>query len=237
MPIKFIPHRRAIPAPAPPFASNSAVNGLSVDPVTGAIVFGQDVGAVGDPAQLLSDREIPLNGFGFTFGIPGDRRLVVDPVQDIYVLGNFDGATGGQVLIDGTSFSSSLSALDGATTSAQYVGNADSGGGIVDSSLIVDDGVNRMQLAVDLANNSAFLAMNALNYLLFDFTAMLYQFGDVDGANLGTRFGIDDATGNFNFENAAMNAVINMNGVPGFTGTVVAPATITVNGGIVTNVA
>jgi hypothetical protein len=44
-------------APAPPFALNSAFNGLSVDAVTGQIVLGQDIGAVGDPAILVSDRE------------------------------------------------------------------------------------------------------------------------------------------------------------------------------------
>lgn len=49
--------------PSPPFASNSADNGLSVDPVTGRIVFGNDVGDVAMPAQLLSDREIATLGF------------------------------------------------------------------------------------------------------------------------------------------------------------------------------
>lgn len=44
-----------------PFAANAADNGNSVDPVSGRIVSGNDVGAVGSPAQLLSDREILLN--------------------------------------------------------------------------------------------------------------------------------------------------------------------------------
>jgi hypothetical protein len=44
--------------PAPPFDPTSANNGLSVDPVSGKIVLGNDVGAVGSPAQLLNDREI-----------------------------------------------------------------------------------------------------------------------------------------------------------------------------------
>jgi len=50
------------PSPGPPFLPASAVNGLSVDPVTGAIVLGQNIGQAGDPAQLLSDREIPTMG-------------------------------------------------------------------------------------------------------------------------------------------------------------------------------
>ena len=42
----------------PPFVSGSADNGASVDPVTGRIVLGNNVGAAGSPAQLLSNREI-----------------------------------------------------------------------------------------------------------------------------------------------------------------------------------
>jgi len=45
----------------PPFPANSAENGLSVDPITGRIVLGNDVGSV--LATLLSDREIPMGGF------------------------------------------------------------------------------------------------------------------------------------------------------------------------------
>lgn len=46
---------------APPFAGNSAINGVSVKPVTGEIVLGNDVGAL--LAQLISDREIPMATF------------------------------------------------------------------------------------------------------------------------------------------------------------------------------
>lgn len=42
----------------PPFSSNSADNGLSVDATSGKIVLGNDVGDPAAPAQLLSDREI-----------------------------------------------------------------------------------------------------------------------------------------------------------------------------------
>lgn len=44
--------------PAPPFDPSSAQNGLSVDPVSGAIVLGNDFGSLTQPAQLQSDREI-----------------------------------------------------------------------------------------------------------------------------------------------------------------------------------
>lgn len=47
------------PAPPPPGANN----GLSVDPVTGNHVLGNDLGDVTEPAQLLSDRHIETDQF------------------------------------------------------------------------------------------------------------------------------------------------------------------------------
>lgn len=47
-------------AAGPPFAVAAAYNGLSVDPVTGQIVLGQDLLQVGNPAALVSNREIPM---------------------------------------------------------------------------------------------------------------------------------------------------------------------------------
>lgn len=52
----------------PPFAPTSAVNGLSVAPVTGEIVLGNDVGAV--LAALLSNRELPMSTFSIVFSYP-----------------------------------------------------------------------------------------------------------------------------------------------------------------------
>lgn len=49
--------------PGPPFVATSADDGLSVDPVTGRIVLGNDVGNPLTPAQLLKDREIITNFF------------------------------------------------------------------------------------------------------------------------------------------------------------------------------
>jgi len=53
----------------PPFAATAADNGLSVDPVTGHIVLGQDPGAPGDPAMLLAFRDIPSPGFAVEFRV------------------------------------------------------------------------------------------------------------------------------------------------------------------------
>lgn len=60
--------KREIPAaPGPPFPSNSARNGLSVDS-SGIIVFGQEFGDMTNPAILLDERQVPMAGFliGFT---------------------------------------------------------------------------------------------------------------------------------------------------------------------------
>jgi hypothetical protein len=45
---------------------NAASNGLSLSGAT-TVVLGQDVGAVGNPAALTSDREIPSSNFSLTF--------------------------------------------------------------------------------------------------------------------------------------------------------------------------
>jgi hypothetical protein len=49
-----------------PNAPGGASNGLSVDSVSGDAVLGQDVGALGDPAQLLNNRDVPLFGYLLT---------------------------------------------------------------------------------------------------------------------------------------------------------------------------
>lgn len=78
----------------------SANNGLSENPA-GTVVFGQTQNTPGDPAILLNDRYIPLDGFAVTFQgnepTPGniERFEVGGGFQNIY--GDF-GATGLPVL-------------------------------------------------------------------------------------------------------------------------------------------
>lgn len=50
-----------------PIALGALNNGISVDPLTAIGVLGQAVGEAGDPAQLLSAREIPMFSFPLTF--------------------------------------------------------------------------------------------------------------------------------------------------------------------------
>lgn len=131
MPIIFKPHRRATPAPpppGPPFVSTSAVNGLSVDPVSGAIVLGQDVGAVGDPAQLLSDREIPFNGFNLNYKGTGINALF-DDANSAYSFANaaldpflfLDFINGDYVLGDWNNFVDPVLQLHGQASGNPYI--------------------------------------------------------------------------------------------------------------------
>lgn len=50
-----------------PFAAGAANDGDSVDPVSKKIIWGNAVGAAGDPAKLLQDHEIMLQAFRFFF--------------------------------------------------------------------------------------------------------------------------------------------------------------------------
>lgn len=67
--------------PGPPFLPTSADNGLSVDAVSGRIVLGQDVGATGDPAMYLSDRELP--NAGFSTRMVGTGKLIISQTPAI----------------------------------------------------------------------------------------------------------------------------------------------------------
>lgn len=60
--LSITPHQ--VPSGAP-FPATAANNGLSVDGVTGKIVFGNDIGSTA--AQLLTPRQIPLNGNALLF--------------------------------------------------------------------------------------------------------------------------------------------------------------------------
>lgn len=81
----------------PPFVPASAANGLSVDLITGKIVLGQVIGQAGDPAILLSDREVPLNGFRLNFkdsnggnAYIGDALATLGIHIDDFGAGNFN---------------------------------------------------------------------------------------------------------------------------------------------------
>lgn len=57
--MSFSQKNEPAPAPGPPFLATSADNGLSVDAITGKIVFGDNTGGI--LGQLLNNREIQMN--------------------------------------------------------------------------------------------------------------------------------------------------------------------------------
>lgn len=91
--LSFSQKAPVIPAPGPPFPPTSADNGLSVDPVTGRIVLGNDIGDT--IAALLSDREIPMDDFLFLMTNNTNWQFVVDPLNGFYGLGDVSGAING----------------------------------------------------------------------------------------------------------------------------------------------
>lgn len=326
--IQFYPHKINPTAPAPPFASNAADNGLSVDGVSGRIVLGNDAGATA--AALLSNREIPLAGFIFqmTQGNPNNGVFSVEGnnIDDVIRFAMFTGndVAGGFTLMDVVHNDFSIQQSDGTVTG--FLGlnpvngaivrhdiistvEATLSGGIV-LNVIPNDGfhfvrnsltnhdyfsidmvtrlfqlgdigidLNGSAIAIDDTNRffsfyvgapaNEFLKVDPFNstYWLGDIPAAVdstyiyndainfnvnaagnqvistdinidqYIFGDISTVASGIRMNMIGPANQIAFDNAAHNVSIVMNTVLGFTGTVAPVNTITVNGGIVTNVA
>lgn len=90
-----------------------------------------------------------------------------------------------------------------------------------------------------LSDTSQFLSFQsaASEFLRVDVPNGLYQMGDIGAAANGGKIELQDAANVLVLSNTANTLAININGVAGFTGTVTPVTTITVNNGIVTNVA
>lgn len=300
---------------APPFPLASANNGLSVDPVSGKIVLGNNLG--GSAAQLISDRELPLNGFQLQITDVGNPWLLIDPTTlKANILQAFDafGATANMELFAdsvGNLVTSSSQALHPSGAGGHWQIEAEPGSGI-DVEMATGDGLNGINWRLDLTApvQETTLTFNGHNYIRLNWVNKHYDFGEIDGINNGTAlrinddvingpswqignfipvvgnnvgtviaqqgtivvatqnqnvavyqgffaqdtgrisqmgdisFGnnqnlatIDDVNSKFILANLANNILVNINGVDGFTGTVTPVTTITVNGGIVTNVA
>jgi len=263
-------NQRTLPFNAPPFGLNSAINGLSVNAL-GRIVLGQDVGAVGDPAQLLNNREIPLKGFALellgnvisesindTTGIYqvtealGNPGLYVDWINRDFGFGDFFAAHNG-INLELNDF-------------IQRVFLGDSNSINNGTFLKIDDavqtfevfmGAGSQQLELDPTNdtywlgdipgtyNSTYVYIDTRSFEIAGGTDPMisgdkivgrYLFGDIANQKNGLTLHLDDAAGRFIINNFATNSAVVINGVLGFTGTVTPVTSITVNGGIVTNV-
>lgn len=167
----FIQPNVAVPS-VPPFSVGAADNGLSVDPVTGLIVLGQAIGEPGDPAQLISNREIPLNGFNLIIG----EVSFVRPSFQIY------------------------DALDRIDISAEQL-NGTFGGFTylrVDQSLgryaFGDQSGFNNNSVLDIQDNLSLIDIysGTLRYLEIDAANNVFWFGDIDLNNNGLSLLIDD---------------------------------------------
>lgn len=168
--------RKVSSTPGPPFPSNSADNGLSVDTVTGRIILGQNLLAPGNPGQLTANKEIPLNGNSlYIGGLLGNPFILLDdPNNRIQLfLNDF------RVYGPGSNFFIDINS--GANT---YL-FGDISGKNNNNALSIDDGANQITFS-----------QNAVNHFLLDDTAKNYSIGDITGAGNGNQLLIDDLTAN-----------------------------------------
>ncbi len=196
--------------PGPPFVAGSAYNGLSVDPVTGKIVLGNDAGLL--TAMLLSNRDLPLNNFLFQMIDGINRKFIVDPANERYSLGDIDGSLNGGMLginhfSPGTIF---LGDDNWITTGAEIYLNittpqfyfADKLGTYLNLQPASGDyrigDINTTLNGTffhinDLLQTAKILSGAGNNYLSLDVANMLYQLGDINGSNTGTTLTLNDA--------------------------------------------
>lgn len=174
--------KEPVPPPGPPFVINSADNGLSVDPVSGRIVLGQNVGAVGNPAQLLSAREIPMAGFDFVMTDPAYLIPVVfiSPANHFFFIGN---ALGSSLTIDDTN-------------KRVLMGNGAGAGNA--THVITDDTLQTITAQ-----------SNSFRHLFIDQPTGLYSFGDIDAVGNGMQIIIADFLPTF-FINSGGNNFFNI---------------------------
>lgn len=163
-------HAIPAPAPGPPFAPGSAINGLSLNGA-GQIVLGNDFPGVA--AILLNDREIPFanNVLHFTnsAGTPG--ALLFDPPQ----VRSQNAANTASSVVD-----------PGQIT----IGNNNP---VFPPNLVFGTAVGAQTMSIVNAAGSFNVDNFATNrFLRIDPTAHVFAIGDIDNANLGNVLFIDD---------------------------------------------
>lgn len=245
-----------------PFAAGAANNGLSVDTVTGKIVFGNDqTFTQGGTAKLLNNREIDLAGFGVSF------------IDDVGAGLQNMGISIGNIFSNDLNTGNLASLQTGATIAALFLNSAGGGTSLINfngAPAIYNIENNNAALIVRDSGANQLLSLDALNdnYLFGDITGLatqsffqidsgngrieffgggsrimellplthIAQFGDIDSVAAGLIAKVDAFTQQFDVRNTALTAIYSCNGQTGFTGTVTPVVSITVEGGIVTNV-
>lgn len=185
---------------APPFAANSAVNGLSVNGA-GQIVLGDDVG--GALAQLLSNRVIDQNGFSFQMFDGLDRIFDLDPLNGQYSIGNISGGGGGTYLyIDDPNQSVSI-----ASNLGEMLALDNANGGYRIGDVTGAGNLSRISINDTLQTIEALFGLDSL--LQLDYATDVWGIGDVSnftkpvidsafntGGNIFINQYIQDTTGN-----------------------------------------
>lgn len=193
----------------------AANNGLSLSGTTAQI--GQAVGAVGNPAALLNDREIPLGGNDFAIGISGDRRLLIDVANSIYQFGDIDGGAGSEthftiddanrearikslglnfLFIDVDNNNHGIGDLDGGATGTKVIAQGSTSTAYLNGAFTkmgdVESGGNDFVLTVNDSGSIAHIKKAANHFFLVEIPLGVYQLGDIDGSQNGTFFEISD---------------------------------------------
>lgn len=197
--VGLITSQRKIPAPAPgpPFVLTSAANGLSVDPVTGKIVLGNDAGLL--TAALLSNRDLPMGAFRFDWLNGTNRQFSVNPLTGTYQLGDIDGAADGGMLFINTApgGGASLGDLNVISQGALVtVSNGLTNGGVVD----ITTGANlargyRLRQQNDIGVNEGWIFEDIISgkrFFQIDPLTAFYALGDINGLLNSTRLEVDD---------------------------------------------
>lgn len=161
------------------FPVGSADNGDSIDPLTFKIVLGNDVG--GNSAQLLSDREIPFNGFTIRF-TNAALNTEIKLSSNFIILSDFNNNTDavinnfGQIQLEGDSSK------------------------LVDSPKVRWTDLNPGSAVWEARNTAGVFRLLtpglALNYFSLDDANRVYSIGDLAPALNGTKFVINDTTKN-----------------------------------------
>lgn len=199
---------------------------LSIDLTTGLFGFG-DV----DGSTNWNFINIDNINNSLVFRSQNSEFLTIDVATGLFQIGDIDGF-GAQTFLS----------IDNAGSSIVFSSGGDSGidininAGIYQIGDLSGHGNSSQSLIVDSQRQFTFGSSGG-NYLNLDPSNNIFEIGDLGAQADGTVLSVNQSGGTIGIDNTAHNAGILINGVAGFTGTVAAPTTITVNGGIVTNVA
>lgn len=192
-----------------PFNPNAAENGLSVDPVSGKIVLGNDSGDPLQPAQLLSDREIQRNGCRLQFPDSSSNSLFElfgnsfngSGNTDCYITVN-NSITGHTVSI----FTDGLSGIHGVDASSGVLQWFNSGGCALQPSLsAVDPGANNLLIDYDNVDiqgtlrNDRFVSAHAASPVLVSSTGDKNKVFTNQGATGAITFNLPTAVAGLTF--------------------------------------